>query len=461
MSRPESEPHIVIVGGGFSGAAVALHLLRESRRALRISVVEPRPALGFGVAYSATDPAHRINVPAARMQLAGDDDGAFDRWYRRHGDFPQDPHARLADGSVYPQRGAFGRYVQDNLAQAIKAHSGSLTHIRDRAVGWHDGCVITAEGQRLRADGLVLAVSHPPPRLPKVVQHVAQHPRLIANPWRAGALAAIPLNARVAIMGTALSMADVVATLHRQGHQGTTLAFSRHGLLSRANAPLAASAWQANYQTGSLRQRLRQIREDIPRAAAQGLPWQAVLDAVRGQGQAIWQQLTEAEKRQFLRHLRRFWDVHRYRIAPQVAQAIAEKRAGGTFRSLAARLQALTVEGEAFRLQLAQRSGGTVWQEVDYLVLTTGPDHADLVAGQPFLAALHQDGQIRPDALGMGIEVNAHSQAVGASSPIWVAGPAARGRFGELMGLPQVAEHARQVAQTVLQTLTSRQNVTA
>ena len=29
------------------------------------------------------------------------------------------------------------------------------------------------------------------------------------------------------------------------------------------------------------------------------------------------------------------------------------------------------------------------------------------------------------------------------------------------MGLPQVAEHARQVAQTVLQTLTSRQNVTA
>lgn len=153
--------------------------------------------------------------------------------------------------------------------------------------------------------------------------------------------------------------------------------------------------------------------------------------------------------------------MHRYRIAPQVAQAIAEKRVDGTFRSLAARLQALTVEGEAFRLQLAQRSGGTVWQEVDYLVLTTGPDHADLVASQPFLTALHQDGQIRPDALGMGIEVNAHSQAVGASSRIWVAGPAARGRFGELMGLPQVAEHARQVAQTVLQTLTSRQNVTA
>ncbi|MFV0262612.1 MAG: FAD/NAD(P)-binding protein [Kluyvera sp.] len=461
MSRQESEPHIVIVGGGFSGTAVAIHLLRESRHALRISVVEPRPALGCGVAYSATDPAHRINVPAARMQLAGDDDGAFDRWYRRHGDFPQDPQARLADGSVYPQRGVFGRYVQENLAEAVKGQDGRLTHLRDRAIGWHDGCVVTAGGQRLRADGMVLAISHPAPRLPTVVQPLAHHPRLIANPWRPEALAAIPHNARVAIMGTALSMADVVATLQRQGHYGATFAFSRHGLLSRSNAPLAASTWQADYQTGTLRQRLRQIRADIPRAAALGLPWQSVLDAVRGQGQNIWQQLSEREKRQFLRHLRRFWDVHRYRIAPQVAQAIAEKRADGTFRTLAARLRALTAEGESFHLDLALRGAGSLREEVDYLVLTTGPDHADLVASEPFLAALQRSGLLRPDALGLGIEVNAHSQAVGTSSRVWVAGPAARGRFGELMGLPQVADHARQVAQTVLQTLASHQNVTA
>ena len=54
----------------------------------------------------------------------------------------------------------------------------------------------------------------------------------------------------------------------------------------------------------------------------------------------------------------------------------------------------------------------------------------------------------------MGIEVNALSQA---SPNLWVAGPAARGRFGELMGLPQVAEHAQQVAQNVLETLGCRQ----
>lgn len=51
----------------------------------------------------------------------------------------------------------------------------------------------------------------------------------------------------------------------------------------------------------------------------------------------------------------------------------------------------------------------------------------------------------------MGIDVNAQSQPVGSTLPIWVAGPAARGRFGELMGLPQVADHAQQVAHAVLE----------
>ena len=457
MQQRMSEPHVVIVGGGFSGTAVAIHLLREAARPLRISIIEPRHALGLGVAYSATDPAHRINVPAARMQLAGDDDGAFDRWYRRYGDFPQDPQALLADGSVYPQRGAFGRYLQATLAAEARAHRGRVVHLQDRAVGWQDGRVVTEKGERLLPDSLVLAISHPPPQLPGAVCELAAHPRLIANPWQSGALAAIPASARVAIMGTALSMGDVVASLERLGHQGEIIAFSRHGLLSRPNAPINLPKWTADYLAGTLRQRLARIRQDIRRAAEQGLPWQVVLDTVRSQGQAIWQQMSETEKRQFLRHLRRFWDVHRYRIAPQVSQAIAARQRAGLLRVQAARLNAVTAEGDALRLQLQPRGGQPQFETVDYLVLTTGPAHSQLISSQPFFRALEQAGMIRADALGMGIEVDAQSQPAGCTLPIWVAGPAARGRFGELMGLPQVADHAQQVAQSVLERLDCRQ----
>jgi uncharacterized NAD(P)/FAD-binding protein YdhS len=91
----QTEPHVVIVGGGFSGAAVAIHLLRLAPVGVRVTLLEPREVPGAGVAYSTTEPSHRINVPAARMQLAGEEEGAFDRWYRSQPAFADDPQALL------------------------------------------------------------------------------------------------------------------------------------------------------------------------------------------------------------------------------------------------------------------------------------------------------------------------------------------------------------------------------
>ena len=67
-----ARPHIIITGGGFSGTALASHLARQSSSPLLITVVEPREQLGGGVAYSTQETAHRINVPASRMQLSGE-----------------------------------------------------------------------------------------------------------------------------------------------------------------------------------------------------------------------------------------------------------------------------------------------------------------------------------------------------------------------------------------------------
>ncbi|MBS0931831.1 FAD/NAD(P)-binding protein, partial [Klebsiella michiganensis] len=36
----QTEPHVVIVGGGFSGAAVAIHLLRLAPVGVRVTLLE-------------------------------------------------------------------------------------------------------------------------------------------------------------------------------------------------------------------------------------------------------------------------------------------------------------------------------------------------------------------------------------------------------------------------------------
>ena len=231
-----ARPHIIITGGGFSGTALAIHLARQSSSPLLITVVEPREQLGGGVAYSTQEPAHRINVPASRMQLSGDEQGAFDRWYRQQPECSLDSAAHCADGSVYPQRGMFGRYLAEQFALAAKHYPQvTLRHLQASAVAWEGEHLRLSNGETLQGDILALAISHPPPRLPRALQPLARHPALIANPWQQGVLDDIAPDASIAIMGTGLSMADVIASLGTRHHVGPLTAFSRRGQLSRAN----------------------------------------------------------------------------------------------------------------------------------------------------------------------------------------------------------------------------------
>ncbi|UXY13385.1 FAD/NAD(P)-binding protein [Kosakonia sp. ML.JS2a] len=444
------EPQVVIVGGGFSGAAAAIQLLRLAPKGVRVMLLEPRAVPGAGVAYSTTEPSHRINVPAVRMQLADEEEGAFDRWYRRQPTFADDPQALREEGSVYPQRAQFGRYVAQRFADTARASDGRLIHLREQALAFDNRGVTTDTGRLLKADLLVLAMSHPPPSLPQLAASFRDHPALIADPWRPDALTTIAPDARVAVMGTGLTMADAVAAITRPGHRGSVTAFSRRGLLSRSNLSGESVEWPGDYRQGTLRQRLRRVREDISRAAEQGLPWQVVLDAVRNQGQTIWQELAFVDRQRFLRHLRSYWDVHRYRIAPQTAEVLSQRIDDGSLNVQAARLTALAGDARTLTLTLSPRRGRPYALTVDHLILTTGPAHNALTESQPLLQELTRRGLIRPDALGLGLDVDTRSHAIGRegqSTPtILVCGPAARGRFGELMGLPQVADHAVAVA---------------
>lgn len=258
-------------------------------------------------------------------------------------------------------------------------------------------------------------------------------------------------------MGTGLSMSDVVATLHRHGHRGHIVAFSRRGLLPRPNLSGQYESRPLDYQQPQLATAgawLRRIRQEVADAAVQQLPWQLVLDDIRVNGQRLWQQLSLNEQRRFLRHLRPWWDVHRYRIAPQVSAVLARLQQNGQLTVQAARLADVAAAGAKIALRLQPRSGEGQSLNVDRLIITTGPAHGGLLQSDALLHQLAATGVIQADPLALGIHTNARSQTLrhdGTANPhLWVAGPAARAHFGELMGLPQVAEHAESVARLLL-----------
>jgi len=472
MNMPhDSRRRIVIVGGGFSGAAVALNLLHKlDPAAASVTIIEPRALLGAGLAYSAPDPAHRVNVSAIRLLVLPGQPGVFDAWLRQSGELESDPDALLPDGRAFPRRAVFGRYMDRVLREAAAAPGAvQFTHVQARAeriARHHDGYDIRLDnGGAVEADLIVLAVSHPPPAVPAPLRAVANETKFIADPWRKDALARIKSWDRVLIIGTALSTADAVATLQAAGHVGEIVAISRRGLVSRLR-PRVPTVYFGDFATApsrTARELLRRVRETIAAAEQQGSCWEAVIERIREQGTAIWSALPEAEKHRFLRHLRPYWDVHRYQLAPPLAAVCAARAQAGLFRTLAARLISVSREFGGFRVILRRR-GAAVTQahRFDAIINCTGPDHARALQTNPALGSLAEAGLLRADAFGLGVATDLSARALDARGQpvdtLFVAGPLARAAFGELMGLPQVTHHAALVAEQVEKAVISRQS---
>lgn len=143
--------------------------------------------------------------------------------------------------------------------------------------------------------------------------------------------------------------------------------------------------------------------------------------------------------------------LHRFRIAPQVEAVLDEAIATGRLNILAGSVADARIDGERILCTLQPRHQREPLEErYDAVVVTTGPAHGGILETQPWLAALAANGHLMLDPTGLGLACTERSEAIGSSGTadpsLLISGPLARGTFGELMGLPQVTEHAFFVA---------------
>jgi uncharacterized NAD(P)/FAD-binding protein YdhS len=452
---------IAIIGGGFAGAACAFHLVRDYP-ALRcgLTVIEPRDVLGAGLAYSSPAAEHRTNVPAARMSLLPEQPLHFHDWLIAQGDPARDPASAMPDGRLYPARARFGHYVDAHLRAQIAASPGiAFSHIQDMAERLApEGAglrVALSGGGDVHADLVVLAVSHTKPDVPAVLRGCGA---LLPDPWDVDAQAGIDPQARVLVVGTGLTACDVIARFLAHGHRGPITAISRHGLLPRPRTTLPVEA-EGDFSTApeiTARGLLRRVRRAIEAAAAAGRPWENVIDALRQQSAFAWGTLDWQERRRLLRHLRTWWDVHRFQCAPQIDRALTEAQANGAVRVRAAHLLAVADGTDGVSVRIRPRGAAPGVEEIvtcDVVVNCTGPGHRSVTDVHPVLRGLAHAGLLLPDPAALGIWVDGESRVRRADGTAWpnlfVAGPLARGTFGELMGLPQVNLQPRAVAATL------------
>lgn len=453
-------PVIAIIGGGLSGAVTSHYLARQLQgTGAKIVIYEPRALVGAGLAYDTDAKAHRINVPATRMSFYPDDSEDFLRWLQQNWRAEDDPEALTPTGQIFPRREVFGRYAAAQIEPLLVA--GQVEHCLASVSSvspLSDGrFAVVADGNTLTADVVVLAATHPSPHPPQLLQDALKtHPHYVPDALVKNALETIGVNDRVLIVGTGLTAADVIASLHENNHQGDIVAVSRRGLRSRGHnliAPEASHNFTEPPSTSAV-QLLRRVRAQIAEAAREGIAWQAIFNKLRAQGSDIWRALPLNERRRLVRHLRIWWDVHRFRVAPQIEDIMDQRIAQGKLSIRAGAITSVRCEGDDIHVSLRPRfSRSDECHVFDAVVVTTGPGHSTILLSQPVFAGLADKGLLRIDDVGLGLRVDDKSRAIGAGDVIapnlFVAGPLARGTFGELMGLPQVTEHAVFVAQQV------------
>jgi len=441
----------VIVGGGAAGVLVAIHLLAGDGRAPRVAIIEPAAEPGAGAAYSTSRPEHLLNVVAARMSAIGEQSDHFVDFLARDGNATR---AALADS--FAQRRDYARYLRDTLA-ALPANEAPI-HLRDRASAVErDGegfTVHLASGTRLQARHVVLAVGNAPRPLPPFLLH----PRArVVDAWDYARIAAIPGDGDVCILGSGLSMVDAALTLGRDGRRGRILALSRRALVPLPHARGAArpDADVDEWLPLGVLARLRLLRSRIAAATAAGEPWQWSFDRLRPHGQALWRSLDAVERRRFLRHAVRCWDVHRHRIAPEVATTIEAMRGDGRLEVVAGRLRAITADPAGgscihFRPRHEVREH---MRRADWIVNASGVETNIDLHPDRLLQAMRERRLVLPGPLGIGLATDGAGHVVdgrGRADPrLFAIGALRIGDLWESIAIPELREQAREIAAAI------------
>jgi len=174
---------ITIIGGGASGTLLALNLLKYTgERRLEINLVEKRPHIGRGVAFSTQEDSHLLNVPAAKMGAYADDVEHFHRWLN-------DNEMEYSATAFVPRR-IFGEYLREQVEEANKNKSENveLNIFDDEAVDvqFDEGKanVQLASGDHIYSEKVALAFGNFLPPHPTVAdQSFVDSPKYFQDPW--------------------------------------------------------------------------------------------------------------------------------------------------------------------------------------------------------------------------------------------------------------------------------------
>lgn len=421
---------VAIVGAGFSGTLLAINLIRQG---VEVIIVErDERQLAKGLAFGTRRPEHLLNVRASNMSAFPDDLGHFVRWM---GFSDRDQANRFVP------RLAYGHYLRELLLGALASAPGRAQIVQGEAVGAAvapDQVKLTlASGRRVDCRALVLALGNfPPAPLPPLT--AVTPPLHFADPWMPGVLDGLDGLDHIVLLGSGLTAADMIVSLDRSGFRGRITVLSRRGLKPRAHAEVGPTVTPVTEPQAKGSWLLRSVRD-----RAKEIGWRGAIDELRSHTQHLWRRHDALAQRRFLRHARPYWDVHRHRLAPDVAIQLQALEEEGRLLFSAGKLCRAAPRDDRLHLQWRPRGQTEVHSLVaDRVINCTGPEGAITGSDHPLICNLAAQGLIRADAHQLGLDVEQSGRLRDADGNpqdrLLAVGPITKGEAWEIVAVPDI-----------------------
>ncbi len=455
---------VVVIGGGFSGTALAVQLLRRNPD-LSLAVIEKNASSAVGLAYGTEHNCHLLNVSAGQMSAFPAEPGHFLRWAQENSELP-------VDSKSFLPRALYGKYLSTLLSEAQVANPSDFDWIRDEAISIRreeSGFNIrTRNGSHISAKTMVLASGNFPPGNLGIPGITAQSRCYERMAWSKKALEGLPEDGSVLLIGSGLTSVDMAIALHSKNFKGTIHMLSRHGLVPQCHGP--CQPWPRFWNERSPRTArglLRLVRDQVAAASTAGSDWRGVMDSLRPFVQQVWQSLPINERRRFLRHVRAYWEVHRHRVAPEIGRIFFGMMANGQIRVHSGRItryaETRPAEHPWAEVEFRERSGGvTRFLEVNRVINCSGPETNFRKIESPLIANLFEQGMVSQDPLALGLDVDENGELIDSdgfrSRGLYALGAARKGLLWESTAVPELRVQAAELADHLVRN-TRRQEV--
>lgn len=466
---------IAIVGGGFSGIAVAANLVKKSHRPLQIYLIEKSDHPG--VAFSTENPAHPLNVRACQMSAFKEASQDFCEWLQNNQELWRKENSHFTrlqytNESFLPRK-LYGLYLKDLLEKTLERcgdREMQMSYLRDEVLDVELARgdtlkLITKANGSLKCDVIVLAMGIPPRKsLPFETASLLKDSRYLNNIWTPppeSVLKTLPKDKgrdlTILIVGSGLTMVDTIIGLVHMGYKGKFICISTSGKMPESHTEkMGSSAQPPDLKSkGSLLKIFKEVRQQLSSAFKAGTDWRYIIDAIRPQVLKIWKQLSEVEQKRFLRHLFSIWNKYRHRMSPESLSVIKNLEADDRLHFYVGQVEKIDPTNPSSlkvsaNLKKVQRK---ISWDVDYVVNCTGPDYRVKKQNNPFLQSLEKKGLVRWDALELGLKTTEEGYLAGKfPGRFYALGNLLFGEFLETTAVPEIREQAAHIADKILST---------